>query len=125
MNYETEIENVELAIRRWQSRLQRAMTALKKLELRRRRLERRRLDNSFKLSDPAKEVLDDIPAFLQRDREAAEMVRAEQDVDRKRKAERSAEKREIVREVRDAELTGKRRKMPLSGRAALEALAGK
>jgi len=67
---------------------------------------------------------DGIPDFLRRsaDDEAAAEIRAQQDAEKKRKAERSAEKRKINAEVRHAELTGKRRKMPLSGREALAAI---
>jgi hypothetical protein len=39
-----------------------------------------------------------------------------------RTKEKKAERREVEKEVRDAELTGKRRKMPLAGKEALAAL---
>jgi hypothetical protein len=39
-----------------------------------------------------------------------------------RSKEKNAERRAIEKEMRQAELTGKRRKMPLSGKAALQAI---
>ena len=41
-----------------------------------------------------------------------------------RTKEKKAERRAVEKEVREAELTGKRRKMPLSGKAAMEAILG-
>lgn len=70
---------------------------------------------------------DDIPNWLDRtksDAEAAAEIRAEQEAERKRKSERSRERSQIKQEIKTAELTGKRRKMPLSGKAALDAIRG-
>ena len=69
---------------------------------------------------------DDIPAWLDRtnDKDAAARaeILAQHEADKKRKAEVSAEKRQIKKEELEAELTGKRRKMPLTGKAALAAI---
>lgn len=68
---------------------------------------------------------DDIPSFLERGMRAQTAVNeimAEQEADRKRKAKRRIEKLKISQEVKHAELTGQRRRMPLTGRAALDAL---
>lgn len=75
-------------------------------------------------------VDDDIPTFLDRtgeDKDAAARaeIEAQQAANKKRKAERHAAKRKINQETKHAELTGQRRKMPLSGRAALAAIDGK
>lgn len=70
---------------------------------------------------------DGIPDFLRRKAEgdakdavARAEIEAEREAERRRKADRAAEKRAINKEVLHAELTGQRRKMPLSGKAALE-----
>jgi hypothetical protein len=55
----------------------------------------------------------DIPAILDRKLQAMPDPRTK---------EKKAERRAVEREKREAELTGKRRKMPLSGKAALEAI---
>lgn len=70
---------------------------------------------------------DGIPDFLQRGvaaQQAAQtaIVQAEVDLAKKRKADLAAEKRKIKEEVRKAELTGQRRKLPLSGKDALAAI---
>jgi hypothetical protein len=74
---------------------------------------------------------DDIPGFLRRgmaaqkavdDITARAEIEAAQATEKKRKDARRIEKIKIVQEIKDAELTGKRRKMPLAGRAALDAL---
>lgn len=76
---------------------------------------------------------DDIPGFLRRgaaaqraanDAIAAAEVKAELEATKKRKAARAAEKRQIKKETIDAELRGQRRKMPLTGKAALAAIKG-
>jgi|SRR5580765_8498674 len=87
---------------------------------------RRQLDAEVQAAaEPEPE--DDIPAWLQRqpnkkDEEARAEILAQQEADKKRKAEVSAEKRQIKKEDLEAELTGKRRKMPLTGKAALDAI---
>lgn len=69
---------------------------------------------------------DDIPAWLDRtnDKDAAARaeIEAQHAADKKAKAERSAEKRAIKKEIVHADLTGQRRKMPLTGKAALAAI---
>ena len=76
---------------------------------------------------PADEL--EIPTYLRRtadgnakDAAARAEIEAAQAAEKKRKAERAAAKRSIKKQVLDAELTGQRRKMPLTGRAALAAI---
>jgi hypothetical protein len=57
---------------------------------------------------------DGIPTFLRRDLNALPDPRTK---------EKKAERRAVEKEKREAELTGKRRKMPLSGKEALKAIA--
>ena len=71
---------------------------------------------------------EDIPGFLDRlgkDKDAAARaeIAAQQDAEKKRKAERRIKKLKIGQEIKQAELTGQRRKMPLTGKAALEAIS--
>lgn len=71
-----------------------------------------------------------IPAFLRRGQAAqAAADTAIDEATRKlgalpdpRSKERKAQRREVEREVRQAEITGKRRRMPLQGKAALDAI---
>jgi hypothetical protein len=72
---------------------------------------------------------DGIPDFLRRkkegeakDAEFKAKVAAEQAERKDTKKKHAKEKRKITKEVRDAELTGKRRAMPLTGKEALEAI---
>jgi hypothetical protein len=70
---------------------------------------------------------EDIPGFLQRtgkekDEAARKEIEAEQADKKKRAAERRIKKLKIGQEIKQAELTGQRRKMPLSGKAALAAI---
>lgn len=77
---------------------------------------------------PADPVTDDIPGFLQRGLQAQAAVNeiiAEQEAEKKRKAERRIKKLKIGQEVKQAELTGQRRRMPLSGKDALAAIRAK
>lgn len=75
------------------------------------------------------DALEDIPTFLDRtaagkakdDAARAEILAAQAD-DKKHKNARRIEKMKIAQEVKHAELTGARRKMPLEGKAALEAI---
>jgi len=59
----------------------------------------------------------DIPAALDRNRKLQAMA------DPKTK-EKKAERKAVEKEITAAELTGKRRKMPLSGKAAMEEILG-
>jgi hypothetical protein len=74
---------------------------------------------------------EDIPTFLDRtkgndaDAVARAEIEAEQAAKKKAKAERAAEKRKIKQETVAAELTGQRRKMPLTGKQALAAIRAK
>jgi hypothetical protein len=73
-----------------------------------------------------------IPDFLLRQQErsaqaeadvqARAEIKAQQAAEKKRKDARRIEKLKVAQEIKHAELTGQRRKMPLSGRAALDAL---
>lgn len=68
---------------------------------------------------------DDIPSFLERGMKAqaaVDEIVAEQAAEKKRKAERRIAKLKISQEVKHAELTGQRRKMPLTGKDAMAAL---
>jgi hypothetical protein len=71
----------------------------------------------------------DIPAEFRRtsagadkDAEARAQIQAEQAAEKKRKDALRIKKLRIAQEIKHAELTGQRRKMPLTGRAALDAL---
>jgi hypothetical protein len=76
----------------------------------------------------------DIPDYLRRQQErsvqaeadvqARAEIMAQQAAEKKRKADITKQKRAIKEEVRHAELTGQRRKMPLSGKEALAAVRG-
>jgi hypothetical protein len=127
------------AIKRWRSRLKRAMTAIDKLEKQRKRLEAKpqvplELPGAARVAPeklvphrPAahpvevstSDVADDlaIPSFLQRkklDPVAAEIV-AEQAAIKKQKAQGRIAKMK-------AKQSGETKKMPLTGKAALEAI---
>lgn len=70
---------------------------------------------------------DDWPSFLDRpgkDKDAAARaeIEAEQAEQKKAKADRRIKKLKIGQETKHAELTGQRRKMPLTGKAALDAI---
>jgi len=83
-------------------------------------------DNSAAVAEVA-EAEEDIPTFLDRtgkekDEAARAEIEAEQEAERKRKAELRIKKLKISQETKQAELTGQRRKMPLTGKAALDAL---
>lgn len=79
----------------------------------------------------AQSAVDDaIPEFLERtgrakDEAARAEIEAEQADKKKRSAERRIAKIKIGQEIKRAELTGQRRKMPLTGKAALAAIHGK
>lgn len=82
-------------------------------------------ENVIKQSAPEDD--DDLPEFLDRtgrdkDEEARAEIEAEQEADKKRKAERRIAKLKISQETKHAELTGQRRKMPLTGKEALAAI---
>jgi hypothetical protein len=71
----------------------------------------------------------DIPPLLDRtsskDEAARAEIKAQQEAEKKRKAQRRIEKLKIGQEIKHAELTGQRRKMPLTGREALAAIRAK
>jgi hypothetical protein len=64
---------------------------------------------------PEAKADDGIPAFLRRTQELQAMANP-------RTKEKKAERRAVEREKREAELTGKRRKLPPTGKAAFEAI---
>lgn len=73
--------------------------------------------------------LPDIPAFLVRtgdDKDAAARaeIKEQQATDKKRKAERRIAKLKVGQDTKRAELTGQRRRMPLTGKEALAAIRG-
>lgn len=88
----------------------------------------------------AQQDLPDLPEFLRRgqaaqaavskaiqaghdkDAQARAEITAQQEAEKKAKTARRIEKLKIQQEVKQADLTGARRKMPLTGRAALDAL---
>lgn len=126
-----------MALKRWRSRLKRAMTMIDKLEKQRRRLEAKPVDLAIttgKRPEPKAipasalvaavktvikpaEIDTSIPAFLQRkplDPVAAE-IKQEQEATKKKKAAGRIAKMK-------AKASGETKRMPLTGRAALEAI---
>jgi hypothetical protein len=147
----TKAELLNRAIEAWEKRQEGAVLMLRKsaemlVKLRRQRrrmLERDTKQAVAKPSNPADPLAawpvpppadyrpdEDIPTFLDRtgeekDAAARAEIAAEQATQKKRKAERRIAKLKIGQETKHAELTGQRRKMPLSGKAALAAIDGK
>lgn len=140
-------------IKRWKSRLKRAMTMIDKLERQKLRLDRKltREQVEAEVKQPAlsescdhiasamiqgksfEQASDDlaIPSYLQRkaegeakDKAAADAIRQELATQQEAKRRKSNEKARIKKEVRQADLTGKTRRMPLSGKEALKAIRG-
>jgi len=120
------IEHVEASLKRWRTRLNRAVTAINKLERQRKRL----LAAPTKAKPPIKSVPElaaemvgvkpddlSIPGFLQRKKldPVAEQIAAEQAETKKLKARGRIEKMKAKR-------SGDLKKMPLSGKAALAAI---
>jgi hypothetical protein len=127
-----EKKQVKLAINteateRWMRKLLRASHELERL-----RAERKRLLKPAKLPDEAVQPNDPMPTFAPN----ATVAKPKDDdldipksLDRRlnalpnpRTKEKKAERRAVEKERLDAELTGKRRKMPPSGKAALSAI---
>lgn len=128
-------------IKRWRTRLKRAVTAVDKLERQRERLERRMGEPPAPANPaprkqpaatepapapeaeaqpaPAGEIDTGIPTFLQRD---SKRLAALPDP---RTREKKAERRVVEKQKLERELTGKTRKMPLAGKDALAAIRGK
>lgn len=85
-------------------------------------------------ADSLKEDGLDIPSYLKRATPAGMVSDGPDDADARdynrrlaamadpRTPEKKAERKVVAQEIRHAELTGKRRKMPLSGKAALDAI---
>jgi hypothetical protein len=129
------IEHLDASITRWKSRLRRAMTAIDKLEKQRKRLIAREalavappLAKAVVKPQPASPVApppapvipvsDDIPAFLRHQSEPspiADQIRQEQAETKKKKATGRIAKMK-------AKQSGETKRMPLSGKAALDAI---
>jgi hypothetical protein len=132
------LEANAIALKRWRTRLKRALTAIDKLERQRKRLETRArndlaiapvgskppapkplpveslLDGLDKLA-PADDLA--IPTFLQRRKldPVAEQIKSEQEETKRKKAQGRIAKMK-------AKARGDLKKMPLTGKAALEAI---
>lgn len=133
MTLEDKLERVELALTRWHSRLYRTANTIRKLDAARKRLVERIAERQAPrpaaapepgLNDSLDEILapvaDElgIPGFLDRRPNAAdEAAKAEILAQRK-----DAKKQKAV--VRRAKQNDRFAKMPLSGKAALEAIRG-
>lgn len=133
MTFEDKLERVELALARWHSRLYRAANTIRKLDAARTRLIERIAERRTPrpaaapepgLNDSLDEILapvaDElgIPGFLDRRPNAA---------DEAAKVEIIAQKKEAKKQkavARKAKQNDRLAKMPLSGRAALEAIRG-
>jgi hypothetical protein len=143
------LEHIDFSIGRWKTRLRRAMTAIDKLEKQRKRLVKAQasapdlaiapplakailpvpvlLEKLDQLAPPkpaewsaANPIEDDIPAFLRRQTSAspvAEQIKAEIEEKKKLKA------RGRIATMK-AKQSGETRKMPLTGKAALQAIRG-
>lgn len=124
------LEQNATALKRWRSRLKRAMTAIEKLERQRKRLETAAAQSALSIAksrrvapsgDMAPVVAAEpdlaIPSFLDRTKPdpVADQIRAEQADIKKRKARGRIEKMK-------AKQRGDLKRMPLTGRAALEAI---
>jgi hypothetical protein len=122
------IEHVNAALKRWRSRLTRAVRMVDKLEKQRGRIEKAtlRLFTEIEIVDQPKPapviaappIDTGIPSFLRRDKTpdpVAEEIKAEQEEIKKKKARGRIEKMK-------AKKAGDLKKMPLTGRAALEAI---
>lgn len=135
-----QLDHNAAAIKRWRTRLKRAMTMLDKLERQRRRIEKatfrlaKEKGESYPIAmtlsrlpdvtvvevvkdPPVAEIDTSIPAFLARkklDPVAQQIEQEQQDTKRKKSAGRIAKMK--------AKQSGATRKMPLTGKAALEAI---
>jgi hypothetical protein len=132
---EQNLKRIEQAIVRWQTRLRRAANTLGKLEQQRRRADKalikasllkeqrppesNRLQPESKRLQPAEPLADDlaIPTFLQRKQldPVAEQIRAEQEETKRKKAQGRIAKMK-------AKKSGATKAMPLTGKAALDAI---
>src|SRR5215831_16223593 len=131
-NASEKLRQCEVSLRRWHMRLTRAANMVRKLEQQRQRLGKQLhwpagrflaepVTTQAAKHEPAPSPMpspapagggsDGIPEFLRRT-EATKRLGALPDP---RTKEKKAERRAVEQEVRQAELTGKRRKMPLSG----------
>jgi hypothetical protein len=133
------IEHVSAAISRWQTRLRRAVTMIEKLEKQRKRIEKAAARKPLPVRFEPKPALSEIeiaalcggeraaarlaeidtsiPAFLERKAldPVAEQIKAEQEATKRAKARGRIERMK-------AKQRGDLKKMPLTGRAALDAI---
>jgi hypothetical protein len=109
----TQIEHCNAARERWQRRLTRAVNAIKRIDAKVKRLQRKA---AAKPVVEAKPDYNDIPAMLdRRDQIAADKIRADQAEHKRAKA--------LGRIARlKADKSGARKQMPLEGKAALAAI---
>lgn len=121
------IDQIDASLARWQTRLKRAVNTIERLQKQRKRLTRPQplaqvlgpIENVGSVAPIPKKLLTldelDIPTFLQRDKAAAAEVAAEQADIKKRKAAGRIAKMK-------AKQSGETKRMPLTGKAALEAI---
>jgi hypothetical protein len=128
------LETVTASMARWQTRLRRAVRAIEKLEKQKKRIEKSvakpkaeplavTIMREIAAPDPTPGVIcravpdTGIPAFLQRKKldPVAEQIKAEQVETKKKKAAGRIAKMK-------AKQSGETKKMPLTGKAALEAI---
>lgn len=125
------LEQIDASLARWQTRLRRAVNSIERLQKQRKRIAKAKPpakpEPSAKPAPPVREVIEppkgeidtSIPAFLQRKKPdpVAEQIRQDQaDAKRRKTAGRIA--------TMKAKRSGETRKMPLTGKAALEAIRG-
>lgn len=142
-----DLANVLARIKRWESRAKRAATALAKLERQRRRIEKRlmapkpldiedcdgdlaEIEGIVAARNEAVELPKDepaIPGFLQRTKTANDIKAAEeikQELAAKKK-DRAKNRKQVRNEKLQAKQSGATKKMPLSGKAALDLINSK
>jgi hypothetical protein len=137
MKKKVTLENVEASLARWRTRMKRAVTMIDKLERQRKRLDKAARIEAVRRDElaivpapvarppvapkpgpvlPAPEIDTAIPGFLRRDKDpVAEEIREQQAETKRRKAQGRIAKLK-------AKQSGETRKMPLTGRAALDAI---
>jgi hypothetical protein len=129
------IQKINADIGRWQTRLVRAVNAIRKLDGKRKRLVARSMKpkaQAPKAEPVALPVADnslDIPGFLRRDPDGGKSLAATLDVDavaaamiRDDQADRAKRKKIGSEARRKAQRSGETKKMPLTGKEALAAI---
>lgn len=146
----TELEKINASIERWQRRLNRAVGAIKRLDAKRKRLNRKLLEATLPTTEPVvvvtvpatshvavtaaklveakpavvADVSEDLPAFLDRRSPKSAEDQAVADKILADRAEHKRQKDIGSKARRKAERSGATRKMPLQGAAALAAIRG-